>query len=350
MIKIAKRIIVLSLLALLLFPAGLNAATLYLDPVSKTVGPNDSVELKIKIGGMGTEECINVANVSLNFSKDVLEVKDFNSGESIFSLWVEKPEKDDLDDINEEGKIVFAGGVPGGYCGNIPSESGESDILGSVIFVVKKPVIFHQADVSFSSETELFLNDGYGTSVSANTQGAHFEIDEDKVKIEDSWGEKLIEDIFPPEAFIIEINKKDNVWDGQYFIIFFTDDKQTGIDYYEILEATPDELLKAARKRNLIIEWLKKILNIEKKFPTWERVKSPHLLKDQSLDSVIIVKAVDNAGNERVVEYENDALERLRYPTENYIMIAAFIILIILLLILLIILTVTEPKGRKEKE
>ena len=34
----------------------------------------------------------------------------------------------------------------------------------------------------------------------------------------------------------------------------------------------------------------------------WERAESPYLLKDQSLKSIIKVKAVDKAGNEKIVK------------------------------------------------
>lgn len=349
MVRTIKRIIILTSLFLLIFPLSTSAATLYLDPVSRKLGPDDSIELKIKIGVTGGQECINVASVCLDFSQDVLEVKDFNSGESILSLWVERPERDNLDKINEEGKLNFIGGIPGGYCGKIPGDVGESNILGSVIFSVKKPVIFHRANVSFSSESEVFLNNGLGTAVSVKTQGANFEIDEGKIGVEDGWAEKLAQDIIPPEPFIIEINRNDNIWDGQYFIIFSTNDKQTGIDRYEILEVTSADLLKAAKKRNIIIEWTKKIFEIEEKLPAWQKVSSPYLLKDQGLKSIIAVKAVDKAGNERIVEYQNEALEALMYPARDYSLIVIFVVLIILLFILFIFITLTE-RGRKNKD
>ena len=89
------------------------------------------------------------------------------------------------------------------------------------------------------------------------------------------WQEELEKDNIPPEPFEIEIHRTPEIFEGKYFITFFTFDKQTGLDYFEVKEG----------KRN------------------WEKAESPYLLEDQDLKSIIKVKAVDKAGNERLAEY-----------------------------------------------
>lgn len=331
----------------LVLPLPMSAATLYLDPVSKKVGTYDTFELKVRIGVMGGDECINAGEIGLSFDPDILEVIDFNFGESIFPLWVKRPNKNDIEKINQEGKIVFIGGVPGGYCGKIPGDPGESNILAGIIFTPKKPVLFHKTDIKFSSETKVLLNDGNGTQAEIKIQESTIEIDETLPKQEDEWGKKIGEDDIPPESFLIEITSASNVWDGQYFLIFFTTDKQTGIDHYEVLETKPENIIREATEKNVILEWVKDKIFKKKKVTFWKETTSPYLLKDQGLNSVIAVKAVDKAGNERIVEYENDALKKTRVSQEDYTFVAIFLGLI-MLIILLVILKLTKKRKQKE--
>ncbi len=105
----------------------------------------------------------------------------------------------------------------------------------------------------------------------------------EKIKIpKDEWKKELEKDNIPPEPFEIEIHQNPLIFEGKYFITFSTNDKQTGIDYYEIHEIPPIWTLKTTKP---------------------ERAGSPYLLKDQSLKSIIKVRAVDKAGNERVAEH-----------------------------------------------
>ena len=66
---------------------------------------------------------------------------------------------------------------------------------------------------------------------------------------------------------------------------FSAQDKELGIDYYEVWENN--------KKYDI-----NDIGNIEE--AEWAKTENPHLLKDQNLESYIYVKAVDKAGNERI--------------------------------------------------
>ncbi len=297
-----KLIFLIFLPLLLLIPSSTFAATLYLDPVLGKLGPQDAVEVKVKIG-VADGECINAANIVLNFPSDVLEVKDFISGDSLFSLWVDRPNDEKIKEANEKGIISFSGGLPGGYCGRVSGDPGDSNVLGAIVVSLKKPIVFSKAGMDFSSNTEVFLNDGNGTFANISTQGMNFEISSKASgQPKDDWGRRIREDKIPPETFVIEISKDDRISDGRYFIVFSTTDKQTGIDHYEVLENKKDD---ATSWLDNLVGVLRRALNKQEKESSFEVAQSPHILKDQNLKSQIKVKAVDRAGNERVVEYHN---------------------------------------------
>jgi hypothetical protein len=326
-------VLFIGLMFLISSPA--QAATFYLYPPQMTIGPDDVVEVQVKVG-VGDGECINTAQVGITFPNDILQFVDFNSGQSFLTLWVQKPDKDSLAKINSEGKIIFSGGLPGGYCGIIPGDPGDSNILGSFIFTPKKPIARHQAKIDFNLETEAYLNDGSGTPVPINTQGAVLQIDEKIATKTNFWASEIADDKIPPEAFTIEIDNTPRVASGKYFVVFSTVDKQTGIDHYEVWEAKPQDLL--GKKENVLARFVGHLFQSPEALPpAWLKVNSPYILKDQSLKSTIKVKAVDRAGNERVVEYDNAAaLQALKNPRpfnqQSIIYIGAGLLLIVLIL------------------
>jgi hypothetical protein len=329
-------------------PLAARAATFYLDPPQKTIGPDDVIEVKVKVG-VGSEECLNAVQVGITFPADVLQLQDFNSGESFLSIWVQKPGQDSLAKINSQGKIIFSGGIPGGYCGIIPGDPGDSNIVGTLIFTPKKPVVFHKAQINFSSETQAYLNNGNGTPVAINTQGAILQIDESIATKTDTWAQELAADKTPPEPFVIEIDNSPRVAGGKYFVVFSTVDKQTGVDHYEVLETKAQNLQE--NKGNAFEQFLKNIFKIKEPLPpVWVKADSPYVLSDQSLNSIIEVKAVDRAGNERIVEYDNAALESLKNPRQiewRPIIIVGAGILVIIFVLIPITVALKRKKKRK---
>ena len=251
-------------LAFCILPQGTEAAVLYLEPASGEYYQDDIFIVEVKLDTEGKE--INAVKIDLVFSQDLLEVKDFSQGDSVLSFWPKKPTFS-----NREGIISFVGGVPGGFQGD--------RILGKVIFQIKKneeQLSVQSAEVKFSDGSQALLNDGLGTPAHLFAKGAFFDILPERLEIpRDEWREMLKQDNNPPEPFEIILGQDPLLFDGQYFIVFSTTDKQTGIDYYEVKEGVGE----------------------------WKRAESPYLLKDQGLKSAIKVKAVDKAGNEKVVEY-----------------------------------------------
>jgi len=255
------------------FPFKAEAAKLYLAPVEREYYVGNTVIAEVRLDVK--DECVNAVKADLSFSKDNLEVVDFSRGNSILSIWVKEPViEQDL------GQISFIGGIPGGFCGVMPGDPGESNLLGRIIFQVRQ-AISGQGKIGFSDTSEVLLNDGLGTKAELKTSGAAFNIlDEIPYQFKDQWADELTQDSILPEPFEIKIYQESLIFEGKYFITFSTTDKQTGLDYYEVAE----------------LNLFERIFKIEK----WQKGNSPYLLNDQNLRSLIKVKAVDKAGNERM--------------------------------------------------
>ena len=246
---------------------------MYLDPSEGEYRQNDTFIVSVRINP--EEECANAIQADLSFPQNSLEVQDISKGSSIISFWVKEPEFS-----NNNGFVSFAGGIPGGFCGLLLGDPGESNLLGRIIFKTKEsggdPT---SARIEFLNTSQVLLNDGLGTPAKLTAEGAAFEIKEVRPPGEvvplNEWREEIEKDKIPPESFEIAINQDPTIFNGEYFIAFQTSDKQTGIDYYEVKEGDGE----------------------------WQKTQSPYLLLDQGLRSIIKVKAVDKVGNERVAEY-----------------------------------------------
>lgn len=247
-----------------------HGAVLYLEPSSGEYQPGDTFMVAVKIDTEG--DCINAVEVNLAYDKDILQAVDFGRGESILNIWVKSPEIS-----QEQGLVSFSGGIPGGYCGRLPGDPGQSNLLGKLIFQIKKLVEDGPLQVKFLDTCQVLLNDGLGTPAKLTIRGATIKITGVRpLEVpKDEWQKELAEDTIPPEPFEIEIHRDSLIFDGKYFIVFSTTDKQTGIDFFEIKEGKRD----------------------------WKKAESPYLLADQELKSIIKVKAVDKARNERIAEY-----------------------------------------------
>jgi len=247
-----------------------EAAILYLDSSQDQYHQSQTFIVELRVDAK--DECINTIKGDLSFPQDVLEAVDFSQGDSILSIWLEPP------DINQTlGLVSFIGGIPGGYCGKLPGEPGRPDLIGKIIFNVKEVNGGQTSvEIEFLNSSQVLLNDGFGTPAKLTLKGMAIKILPGEGEVPESeWEKELKEDTVPPEPFKIEINKDPSVFEGKYFIVFQTQDKQSGIDYYEVKEGKRD----------------------------WKRTESPYLLEDQSLRSIIKAKAMDKAGNERIAEY-----------------------------------------------
>ena len=288
---------VLALLAVaLLVPTAASAATLYIDPSQGTFGPGDTFSASIRLNTEG--DCVNAGEVTVVYPKDILRATDFSRGHSIFSLWVQEPKIN-----NENGTVVFSGGVPGGYCGRIPGDPSLTNVLGKVIFTVTS-ASQKTAVISIAPTSKLYANDGLGTIITPTIHSGSFTIAEDRQNAEDPWIKEVQSDTIPPDAFEVQVEAIQSIFGAKYYLIFTTVDKQSGLDHFEISE-------KGA----------------------WKSIQSPYELRNQSIHSNIQVRAVDKAGNARLGTYKESVVHVTSNGGETTFFILGLVCLLALLLL-----------------
>jgi hypothetical protein len=257
---------------MLFFPGSAVAAQLYIDPSEGTFGVGDTFIATVRLL---TDECVNAADVYVEYPRANLKAVDFSKGSSIFSLWVKEPV------IGETGKLSFAGGIPGGYCGRIQGDPSLSNVLGKIIFTVIADE-GGEAGVSIASESRLYAHDGLGTEIVPEQGTATFSLVAERQLPDNEWIAEVNQDTIPPEAFTVEVQSTRGVFGGRYYLVFSTLDKQSGLDHFEIFERG-----------------------------AWKPITSPYELRGQSLHD-IQVRAIDKAGNERLGNYDEAAVPELQ--------------------------------------
>jgi len=221
---------------------------------------------KVQIRLDNKAEDINAAEIFLVYSKDFLNFSGASDGNSVISMWVEKPH--DIKnpkcpaEIPACGMIGLSGLIPGGFSGN--------GLVTELVFKANKEgttvLVFD------SGASRVFLN-----SPTPEQADVVFEPVNIVISGKGSDGEVLVLDYFPPESFNILLSKTETAFNNKWFISFVAQDKGSGIDHYEVRE---------------------KFLSL---FGDWKKAgESPYALAHQSLFSIIEVKAVDKVGLERI--------------------------------------------------
>lgn len=249
-----KTLILFSIFYVLVSPAA-SAAELYFGAHSKDIGLGQSFEIGVFVN---TErEVVNAVEGKIIFPEENIIVQEIRDGGTIMNLWLEKPH------LQNAGAITFSGIVPGGYAG------GRGYLL-SIIFKAEK-----EGPIVIKTEGEkILLNDGEGTAAPLNRAPLSLNV----VREPTGGGFLPAYDSDPPESFTPAVSRNSNLFDNQYFLVFATQDKGSGINQYEVQETKG----KKPKERKWVVS------------------ESPYLLKDQKLQSYIFVKAVDKAGNVRI--------------------------------------------------
>jgi hypothetical protein len=258
---------ILPVLLVASLPLSASAAVLSVDPAAASYGPGDTFIASVRIDPKG--ECINTAQIELSFPSDELRAVDVARGNSIFSLWIGEPQID-----NTTGRVTFSGGVPAGYCGQIPGDPSVSNVLGQVVFTVLKTAAT-RAVVHLLPTSLVYRNDGLGTKAELAFEDAVYSLQAAATQAVNPWVQAISADSIPPEPFTVHVESTVGVFGGAYYAVFSTVDKQSGIDHYEIYE-----------------------------HGVWQHVTTPHVLADQLLSTPVQVKAIDKAGNERLGTYD----------------------------------------------
>lgn len=260
------------------------AATLSIDPSDGHFGPGDTFVLTVRLD-TASDECVNAASVVINYPTDWMKASAISKGESLFTLWPEEPTID-LDN----GVVRFDGGIPAGYCGRVQGDPGKTNILAKVIFTIPGNMIGGKTAtgpeslaVTFGADTKVLLNDGFGTLAPLTLVSGAYIRELNSLGLKNEWIDLVHEDTVPPELFHVELAKEANIFQGKFFIIFSTIDKQSGVHHYEVSEDDPEQFGFVRGKK------------YEKSL--FVTATSPYVLLDQELKSRVIVRAYDHSGN-----------------------------------------------------
>ncbi|MCK4386973.1 MAG: hypothetical protein KAV41_02745 [Candidatus Pacebacteria bacterium] len=257
-----------------------EAGQLYFDPEFGQFGKSDQFKITLFIDTAG--KSLNALETEIIYPTDLLRMLKISGANSIINFWIEKP-------ADQNGIVFLSGIIPGGFDGVLKPFSQKKhpgEIINLTFETLKKGT-----GSVFLQNTQALLNDGLGTA--ANVFQTPYLFD-----ISDYGGAKKITDLAdltPPEEFKVEISNAESVFNGKYFLVFYTQDKSSGISYYEVQEG----------RRNFKI------------------AESPYLLKNQKLDEEIIVRAIDKVGNVRE--------EKLAAVNEKRVSFFWFIIILIIL-------------------
>jgi len=249
---------------ILALPLKGQAAEFYFEPFALEINLDQFILINFFVDTQG--EDINALEGVIKLPDNLLEVQRVSDGNTIISFWAQRPVFDE--DNNE---VRFSGIIPGGFW-------GKDGFLFSINCFSREK---GQGKIEIQ-EAKALLNDGKGTETKVFVSPLEILVSDQAVP----FSIETKEDLEPPEAFIPELASDPDIFGGKWFLAFATQDKGSGIAYYEIYESI--------RKRE--------VSKIGKN--DWAVAISPYVLKDQNLRSYIYVKAVDNEGNQRVAIVE----------------------------------------------
>jgi len=261
-----KKILYLIILILVLLafsvPFKSYAADIFFGVNNKEVNLDSKFEVGIFLDTQADN--INAIEGTIMFPSNSLEFQEVFTGNSNITFWVQQPA------LIAKDSVSFSGMIPGGF-------TGTKGYLFSLIFKATK-----KGQVTINSNNEkIYLNDGQGSLVDIKEAPLMLDI------VEKEGGQNFVPlyDPNPPELFEPQVSWDENIFEGKWFLAFVTQDKGSGIDHYEVMEGGQFGSFASLFSKK-----------------QWIVAESPYLLQDQSLESVIYVKAVDKAGNERIVK------------------------------------------------
>lgn len=271
------------------FSGSVFAANISLDPLS----PNASVGGEVFIDVM-----LNPENASINAVQGSVAIPagfsfvGSDDSKSFIGMWIERPKFSP-----EKNSVEFSGIIPGGFTGLIDPFSPNLKKPGNVVRLILTPTVEGVGTLAVT-DARAYFNDGEGSEAPVTVTGTTI-----TVSGYGTVAQKIDREL--PLPFTASIERDPLLFDNQYTLIFSTKDFGSGIDHYEIQE----------------------------RGGAWIIGESPYLLKDQNLSGPIKVKAVDRAGNERIVSVPFPSLQSAQKQSAiAWAVIAGFSILLIILL------------------
>lgn len=238
-----------------------QAANILYQAPTEVIDLNQKFRVDIFLNTEG--ETVNAVAGTLVVPEGDLRLEAISEGNSFLSFWMEEPRL-------EAGEISFAGIVPGGF-------AGDRGLLFSLFFSSSQESL---AKIEWR-DFQVLAHDGQGTILSVSQVPLVLKV-EDLPLANDVELSVIDGDL--PENFTVDLSRDPLIFNNHWFIVFATQDKIAGVDHYEVKE---EQLLRGQEETS-----------------EWQHVDSPYLLKDQGLTSRVTVRAVDRAGNERLVSLE----------------------------------------------
>lgn len=249
-------------------PLTTQASIVSLANIPNEIRPGDSFLVDVMLDAEG--KAVNAVQGMLVFPPSLVSVKTIYERDTVVGAWIESPA------LRESGTISWSGIMPGGFAGVLgPAHTGAAP---GRLFTVQFEVRERGTAAFIFENVEVLLNDGKGTADVVTAADASVEVRADAP----ARAEPYLTDRNPPETFTPVLAQNEEVEDGKWFVAFVTHDKGTGVSHYTVYESR--------NARTAIGE------------DEWKDAVSPYVLRDQSRRSYVYVRAVDSAGNERVVE------------------------------------------------
>lgn len=236
-----------------LVPVGVYGAVFTVDTADEvSLGEEFLVQVFIDTEG----EVLNALSGYISTGGEKISLENLYDGESILSVWVDRPVFD-----AETGRVYFSGFTPGGFVGK--------QLIFSFVAKAKERGVFE----SLVLDAVALKNDGEGSSADTSSERKIVRINSDV-----STSTVVFTDVFPPEVFLPTISQFVDMFEGKPFVSFATLDKTSGIDHYEYAYAffMPNS-------------------------SSWVETESPFELSSEGFSKRIFIKAVDRMGNERIV-------------------------------------------------
>ena len=287
------QLIILSLVIVSLFFApSILAAKISLETENSNIELNHEFEVHLYLNT--EKQNINALEGEIVFPHNLIKLERIEDGGSIISFWVDNPQL-------KNGNIVFSGITPGGF-------SGTKGLILSMVF---RPIKKGKGIIALS-KARVLLNDGLGTETKTSLSRLSFIINRN-YSSSSSSDITIEKDTTPPDPFHPMVSADETIFGGKYFLVFATQDKESGIDHYEICEGNQKCVVAT----------------------------SPYLLQNQNLNVNIIVKAIDRAGNER---------DEKLFPQKQYYNYKKYLILVIIILIIVSIYFVLKVIWREKRK
>lgn len=288
----------------ILLPSLAHAAVLSATPTILDSTQRDAYTVMFVLDTQG--QSINTIEGTVKIASGLETPADIIDANSVVNYWVQEPKAG--------REIKFSGGITGGF-------NGDKGFLFGIQFPPRDGGNVSPA-ITFSN-VKAYLNDGLATPATVTTktfsirQGAvESDLDDDLLALQQA----AQNDNIPPEVFSPQVSQDPNVFDGKWFITFNTQDKQSGIDHYQVQESLSGKIDPGK----------------------WKTASSPYLLQDQSLHSYIFVLASDKQGNERVIKVAP------RNPIPIYKRYQVPIIVIIIIVALSLVYKYLKPNVKRK--